>query len=327
MHRRIVALLAGTAVALTACGGVQGGSAARDAAGFPTKPVELTVPSSAGGSSDLIGRAVARAVEKPLGTSVPVVNKPGANGAVGGKEVLGSSPDGHRLVMLFKSLMSITPLAVDDPDAIRFDQMTVVAPLTVEDYVLVVPAASPHRTVADLVGAGRLSYGTTGAGTGSQLAQALLFGAAKVDATDVPFDGGAPTITALLGSQVDAAVIQIAEAAPQVDAGALRPLAVFSEARIPFLKDVPTAKELGYDVVVDQRRFLAAPAGLAPEALATLQKAVATAQQDPRYTEFLEKNYISPWTDPADQVIPHLEAAKKGYADVIAASGITFKES
>ncbi|MEJ3658422.1 tripartite tricarboxylate transporter substrate binding protein [Actinomycetes bacterium KLBMP 9759] len=327
MHRHIVVLLAGAALVLTACGGVQGGSAARDAAGFPTKPVELTVPSSAGGSSDSIGRAVALALEKPLGQNVTVVNKPGANGAVGGKEVLGSTPDGHRLVMLFKSLMSITPLAVDDPDAIRFDQMSVVAPLTVEDYVLVVPAASPHRTVADLIGTGRISYGTTGAGTGSQLAQALLFGAAKVEATDVPFDGGNPTITALLGSQVDAAVIQIAEAAPQVDAGMLRPLAVFSEARIPFLKDVPTAKELGYDVVVDQRRFLAAPAGLAPEALAKLQGAVAAAQRDPQYAEFLERSYISPWNASAEQVVPHLEEAKKHYADVIAASGITFKES
>jgi tripartite-type tricarboxylate transporter receptor subunit TctC len=331
-HRRrprlIAAFLGGAALLLSACGGVQGGSSgAQNEKAYPTRVVELTVPSSAGGSTDLIGRAVAKAMEKPLGKNIPVVNKPGANGAVGGKEVLASNPDGYKLVVLFKSLMSITPLAVTDPDAIKYEQMTMIAPLTIEDYVLVVPADSPYKTVQDLVAAGKLNYGTTGAGTGSHLSQALLFGQARVQGTDVGFDGGAPTIAALLGKQVDTAAIQIAEAAPQIDAGKLRPLVVFSENRIPFLKDIPTAKELGYDIVVDQRRFLAAPAGLPAEVLTTLQQAVEKAKVDMEYTIFLQKNYISPWNVKPEEVVPHLKESSAKYADMIKSFGITFKSS
>ena len=107
------AALGAGALLLTACGGVQGGTAAsgESAADYPSKAVELTVPSSAGGSTDLIGRALARSAEGPLGKPLVVVNKPGANGAVGGKEVLGAAADGYKTVVLFKSLLSIGPLA------------------------------------------------------------------------------------------------------------------------------------------------------------------------------------------------------------------------
>ena len=321
---RIAAALLGAAVLLlSACGGQAPSPAAPKVETFPTRAIELTVPFNAGGSTDLIGRAFAKAMEKRLSTTMPVVNKPGSNGAVGTKDVLGGAPDGYRIVVVAKSQMSITPLVINDPNAIK--QMSIISPLTIEDLVQVVPADSPYKSIQDLLGADELKYGTTSVGSASHLAQALLFGAAHVPATVVGFDGGAPTIGALLSHQVPTAALHIAEAAPQIEAGKLRPLVVYPEKRIPFMKDIPTVRELGYDVVVDQRRFLAAPAGLAPDVLATLREAAEKAKYDMEYTLFLQKNYISAWEGTVDDVVPHLQESSTKYADQIKAFGATFK--
>jgi len=324
------AVAGASAVLLSACGGgVQGGGSAApvEEEGFPTNAVTLVAPSSAGGSTDLISRAVARCAEESLGQPMVVENRPGANGAVGGKEALASSADGYTTVLLFKSLLSIGPLAIEDPDAIQYDEMTVIEPLTVEDYILVVPAASDVQSVEDLVAKGTVNYGTTGVGTGSHLSQALLFGEAGVTATDVPFEGGAPTITAVLGNQVDVAATQVAEAAPQIESGDLRPIAVFSEERLDFFPDVPTAVEAGYDVTVDQRRFLAAPAGLPQTAEDKLRSSVEAALQSPECTTFFEENYINIWDVAPDEVIPHLEESTEEYRSLLEASNIEFSAS
>jgi tripartite-type tricarboxylate transporter receptor subunit TctC len=323
---RIAAVLLGAvALLLSACGGGQAASpAAPKVETFPTRAIELTVPFNAGGSTDLIGRAFAKAMEKRLSTTMPVVNKPGSNGAAGTKDVLGSTADGYRIVVVAKSQMSITPLVINDPSAIKLDQMSIISPLTIEDLVQVVPADSPYKTIQDLLGADELKYGTSGVGSASHLAQALLFGAAHVPASVVGFDGGAPTIGALLSHQVPTAALHIAEAAPQIEAGKLRPLVVYPEKRIPFMKDIPTVRELGYDVVVDQRRFLAAPAGLPPDVLATLREAADKAKYDMEYTLFLQKNYISAWEGTVDDVVPHLQESSTKYADQIKAFGATF---
>jgi tripartite-type tricarboxylate transporter receptor subunit TctC len=320
-HRKLVALVALSALPLAACGGVKGG---KESAGgdYPKRAVAFTVPFSAGGSSDLISRAIAKAAEKPLGESVAITNKPGANGAVGNKEVLASTPDGYNLSLAVKSLFAITPLAVKDATAIQPDKMEVVATLTREDYVLVVNAESPYKTLEDLLKASSVKYGTAGVGTGAQLSQALLFKAAGVKAADVPFDGGAPAVAALLGKQVDAASGSLAETMQQIKAGKLRALAVFSEQRSPFLRDVPTAKEKGHDVVVDQRRFVIAPPGL-PAAVSTkLEQSFGTARKDAAYGEFLQDNYMERWEVSDEEARRHIKEAAAQYASLTQRFGL-----
>jgi tripartite-type tricarboxylate transporter receptor subunit TctC len=188
--------------------------------------------------------------------------------------------------------------------------------LTVEDYVLNVPAASPIKSLDDLIKKGKVKFGTTGAGTGSQLAQALLFASKKVKASDVPFDGGAELVTALLGKQVDVGANQIAEAAPQIKAGKLRPIAVFSAKRLESLPDVKTAQEQGYDIVVNQRRWIAAPKDVPEDVLKKMRESVATAKDDQAFTKFLEDNYVSRWNVEPDDVKAEVVAAKKQYGDL-----------
>jgi tripartite-type tricarboxylate transporter receptor subunit TctC len=317
--RKLVAAVA--ALVLSAgCAGVQGG---KDAA-YPARAVQFTVPFPPGGSTDLIGRAVARAAEKPIGQPLPVTNKPGANGAIGGKEVLATPPDGYNVALLVKSLFAITPLAVEDPTAIQLDKLAIVSTLTSEDYVLVVNANSSYKSLEDLLKAPSVRYATTGVGTGAQLSQALLFKASGVHATDVPFDGGAPAVSALLGEQVDALAGSLAESMQHIKAGKLRPLAVFAAQRSEFLPDVPTVKEKGYDVVVDQRRFLVAPTGL-PEAVAKkLADGFAEARKDAAYGKFLEDNFIERWEVSEQEARDHLKAAAEEYAALTRKFGLTF---
>jgi tripartite-type tricarboxylate transporter receptor subunit TctC len=322
-RRWMVALAASTLLPVAACNGVQGG---KDAAGsdFPQRAVQFTVPFPPGGSTDLVGRAIAKSAEKPLGQSFAVTNKPGANGAVGGKEVLATPPDGYNLALLVKSLFAITPLAVKDDTAIQLDKTEIVATLTTEDYVLVVNAASPFKTLEDVLAAPSIRYATSGVGTGAQLSQALLFKSANVQATDVPFDGGAPALTALLGAQVDTLSGSLSETMPQIKAGKLRPIAMFSENRSEFLPDVPTVKEKNHDFVVDQRRFVVAPPGL-PEAVSKkLADSFLEARKDAAYEKFLKDNYVERWEVSSDEARKHIKEAADQYRSLAQRFGLTF---
>ncbi|MFF5989006.1 tripartite tricarboxylate transporter substrate binding protein [Prauserella flavalba] len=321
---RGAALLAAAALVLSACS-VQGGSGGEGGGDYPTRAVEFTVPTEPGGSTDLITRALTKSLEEPLGQSTVVVNKPGANGKIAGKDVFSSNPDGYRLAVMPQSLFAVGPLVLDDPDAIQLEDMTFIKGLAVEDYVMVVPADSPIKSVEDLKKAGSVKYGTTGAGTGSQLAQALLLGLQKVRGTAVPFDGGGPTLTAVLGGKVDAAGLQIAEAYEQIRAGELRALAVFSEKRLEALPDVPTATELGYDVVVDQRRFVAAPAGLPDDVRDKLASAIDEATRSAEYTKVLEDSYIGRWDADGQAVGEQLRKARDQFKTMTTELGVNLK--
>lgn len=306
---------------LAGCGGVQTGTGA-GGADFPTKSVNLTAPSSAGGSTDLISRALASSLEEPLGQSVVVENKPGANTAVGTKEVLNSKADGYSTVLAAESLFAITPLFVEDPDALTMDDMTVVAPVSEEEYVLVVNKDSGINSLEDLLAKDNIKYATSGAGTGGQLGQAALFALAGKKATDVPFDGGSAAVTAVLGNHADAVATQLAEVKPQIDAGKLIPLVVFSPERSEYFPEVPTAEESGYDISVVQRRWLAVPKETPQDVVSKLTESVEAAKDSQSFQDFLKTSLIGEWDgEPAD-VKTTVEEDTKTFSDLAKEYGI-----
>jgi tripartite-type tricarboxylate transporter receptor subunit TctC len=145
------------------------------------------------------------------------------------------------------------------------------------------------------VNAGRpITYGTTGVGTGSELSQALLFHQAGVPASAVPFDGGSPTLTAVLGGQVDVGSIQLGEAVEQIQAGTLTPIVTFARQRPSYLPDTPTAVEAGYDVPVQQSRAVAAPRGTPPAVLDRLRASFQKAFANDAYRRFNTDNQLTP---------------------------------
>ena len=187
------------AAMLSACGGVKTTSTGGEGK-YPTGNIQMSVGASPGGSTDLITRAIAEGLGKELGVSVPVVNKPGANGALNAKELQSAKPDGYKIAVQNASLFTITPLAVSAAEAVKVDDFDLITGISQDDYVLAAPAGSGYKTIADLKKSGKnIKYGTTGVGTGAQLASALTFKVAGIPSTDVPFDGGAPAMTALLG--------------------------------------------------------------------------------------------------------------------------------
>lgn len=304
-----------------ACGS---GAAAGDAEDFSPNSVSFIIPAGAGGSADLISRSYLGALEKSLDTTITPENRPGANGAVGGKEALAKPGDGQTIVTLFQSLMAITPLAVEDQNPIEFEDMQVIAALTVEDYVLVVNSDESDATALDdVLNEDGLKFGSAGIGTGGQLAQALLFGQADANYTDVPLDGGAEAVTSLLGGHVDVAAVQIAEAMPYIEDGSFTPIVTFAEEREEFLPDTPTATEEGYDVVVDQKRFVAAPEGLDESAAQAYDEAANAALEDEEYLSYLEDNQISVWDEDPAEVAPEIEEAAERYESQLDELGIT----
>lgn len=312
-----------TLLALTACGNVAGGSAV-DSAKYPSGPVNLSVGQAAGGSTDLIARALAECAAKTLGQPMPVVNKPGANGALATKEVAGKPADGQELVLLNASLITITPLAVSADEAVNIDDLDIITGLSQDDYVLVASAESGFETFQDVTGAGRnVTFGTTGVGTGSQLAQTVLFKQADVKGTDIPFDSGKPALTAVLGNQVELATIQLGEAMPQIEAGKVSPLLVFSEERNSFLPDTPTAKEGGYDVPVAQYRAVAAPKGTPQEVKDKLLAAFQESFKSDAYKEFNKKNMLTPKEISGEEVVTEWKAYAAKYKELVEKHGIS----
>ncbi|MFP5316118.1 MAG: Bug family tripartite tricarboxylate transporter substrate binding protein [Actinomycetes bacterium] len=303
---------------LSACGGNVAGNSAETGEAFPSGPVTITVGQDAGGSTDRIARSVAEGMAEDLGVAVPVVNKAGANGALATKEVAAMEPDGQNLILLNASLITITPLAVGEDEAVNLDNLDVIAGLSQDDYVLVASPESGFESLEDIQGsAGDLNFGTTGVGTGSQLAQAVLFAQAEIDGTAVPFDSGSPALTAVMGDQVDVATIQLGEALPQIEAGTVTPIVTFAKERSEFLPDVPTAIEEGYEVPVSQYRALAAPKGLSEEAKARLVESVEAVQGTEAYQEFNTQNILAPWEVSGEEVVEEWNTLAEQYKALV----------
>lgn len=318
-RRRAVlgATAASALLALTACGGNVG--AASSSGDFPSKPITLTVGQAAGGSTDLIARAIADGAGKDLGVAIPVVNKPGANGALATQEIAGKPADGYNLVLLNASLITITPLAVSANEVVALDKLDVIKGLSQDDYVMVASKQSGLKSIDDLKKSTKsLNLGTAGVGTGSQLAQALLLKQAGIKGTEVPFDSGSPALAAVLGNQVQVSTIQLGEAKPQIDAGKVTPLLVFSSERNKFLKDVPTAVEKGYDIPVSQYRAIAAPKGLPQNVKDALVKSIDAAFGQESYKAFNEKNLLTPKEISGDAVVTEWNGLAAKYKDLTA---------
>ncbi|WP_448616880.1 tripartite tricarboxylate transporter substrate binding protein [Modestobacter sp. URMC 112] len=312
------------ALSLAACGGnVGGGSASGDGAEFPDGPITILVGADPGGSTDLIARAAAEGVAEELGVAVTVENKPGANGALSLQELANEDADGQTLAVFNGSLAYITPFAVAEDEAVSIEDYEVVTGLSLDDYVLVTAPSSGFTTVEDLAGAGRpITFGTTGVGTGSQLSQELLFAQADIEATSVPFDGGSPTLTAVLGGQVDVGSIQLGEAIEQIEAGELTAIVTFAEERPSYLADVPTAVEAGYDVPVQQARAIVAPQGTPEDVVQTLDDAFTAAFATEAYQAFNEDNQLTPWEVDGDEVTATYTENLDKYRAVIEEYGI-----
>jgi tripartite-type tricarboxylate transporter receptor subunit TctC len=271
---------------------------------FPSHPIRLIVPFSPGGSSDLVARLLSKDAEKYLGQPIVVENRPGAAAMIGLNELALAKPDGYT-IGITNSGMVVQPLygiarynyAVD---------LQAIAEVGETPFVLVVKGDSPWKTLDEFMTYARanpdkMNYGITGIGNTSHIGPAQLQVLGKFPMEPVNFDGGGSLITSLLGGHIQAGGINPVDIKEQVKAGHIRVLAVFDDKRLtdPLFKDAPTAKELGYDVVVTLWQGIGAPKNL-PEAVKNkladaLQKAVSTPETQAAIRQLgMEPTYKGP---------------------------------
>lgn len=324
---RILAVAAVAGLVLTACGGVQTSTGGGSGTDYPSGTVEMYVGASPGGSSDLISRAMSKGLSDKLGASFPVINREGANGALAAAEVAKAKPDGSVIAIQNASLFTITPLAVSPDEVTKIDDFDVVYGVSRDDYVLVTNPASGYKSLADIEKSPRVvRYGTTGVGTGAQLAAALLFKSTDVASQPVPFDGGAPALAAVLGNQIDVASLQVGEAIENIQSGKLTPLTVFGPERIEYLPQTPTAKEQGLDVEVAQYRFMTVPKGTSQEVKDKITEGMKATFETESYKAFNKQNSLTPMEQPGDQVLAQLQSDQKRYADLVKQYGINLHD-
>lgn len=255
---------------------------------WPAKPVTLVVPFPPGGSTDLIARTLAPKLQERLGGTFVVDNRAGAGGTVGAAAVKRAAPDGYTILVSSLGPFVIGPHLIKNPgyDPLKdFDYLTVAVQAP---NVLAVPAAAPHKSLADVIAfhkanPGKMTFASAGNGTSDHLTAELFWQQTGTQGVHVPYKGGAPALNDLLGGQVDASFMNVNTALPQIRAGKLRALAITSSQRSPLLPEVPTMEELGIKgVTVYSWQAFAAPKGIPADIKRRLHEALVAGLNNPQ---------------------------------------------
>ena len=263
---------------------------------WPTKPITMVVAFPPGGVADIVGRPLAASMEKVLRQPVLVINRAGAGGATGTASVAKAAPDGYTILM---ALSSISIFPVSDringkTPEYEMKQFAPIALVTADPTVLVVRADGPYRTLKDLVDAakanpGKINYSSSGVYGTLHVAMEIFANAAGIKLFHVPYQGGGPAVTALLGGQVEALASGPAAAIGQIKGGKMRALASWSTQRLPLLPEIPTFKELGYDAEFYIWSGVVAPAATPAPVLARLREAVRLAANSEEFKSAMDK--------------------------------------
>lgn len=259
---------------------------------WPAKPIKITIAFGAGGTTDMSTRMLASLLEEELGQTVLSENKPGGGGATAASLATKQRPDGYNFFTLVTAAGTINPHRQKLPYN-PLEDFAMVSRVGQWHYALAVKADSPFKTFEDLLNhakanPGEVSYGISGVGTSQHLVMEWLKVNHDVDWTAIPFKGGAEAVTAAMGNHVTA-MAGVTEWLPQVKSGDMRLLVVFDEKRMKEFPDVPTLKELGYDIAAPSYLAIATKKGVPPEIIETMDKAIAKAVTQPKFVELMDK--------------------------------------
>jgi tripartite-type tricarboxylate transporter receptor subunit TctC len=244
---------------------------AAQAAEYPRKPINVLIGFAPGGGSDVMLSMVRPHLEKVLKTTLVPVYKPGSGSDIAMTELAMSKPDGYTVVISCTPQVPINPVVRETQ--YKMSDLVLVANVVTDPGILVVRSEGPYKTLADFVKGmkeqpGKLSVGVSSAPGDDWFAIHMLQAAAKVEANIVPFPGDGPSWQAALAGHVEASANNLGIVYPQIKGGKLRALAIMTEKRSPFVPDVPTFKELGYDFTSGSSRGFSMPKDT-PKAIVT----------------------------------------------------------
>lgn len=270
---------------------------------YPARPVELVVPSSPGGGTDVMARLFADVAKKYTTQPLIVTNRPGASGAIGMAEVQRAPADGYKVSVLISELAIIPSMGLAKYTSADFIPL---AGLNADPATITVRADSSLKTIEDFIAQARkapqaVSVGNSGVGSIWHLTAAAVEDRIGATFSNVPFQGSAPSVLALLGGHVDAIVVSPAEIASYVSAGKLRALVVMADKRLPGLyEQVPTFKERNVDLSLGTWRGLGVVKGTPPEVVATLRDIARKTAADPAYLDAMHRaNLTAVYSEPA----------------------------
>ncbi|MGE8669631.1 MAG: Bug family tripartite tricarboxylate transporter substrate binding protein [Achromobacter mucicolens] len=317
-------LLCGLAVSMIC----SGASLAADA--YPAQPITLVNPYAAGGPADVLGRALARELEKQLGKPVIVENKAGGGAAIGANFVARAKPDGYTLLLGTSAAHVVTPLMQRTAyDGIKdFAFVTIVAN---QPNMLVVRSSLPVSTLPELIALarkepGKINYASAGPGSSPHLGGELFRQQAKVDIMHIPYSGAAPAINDLVGGQVDMAVLNLAASVQFIRSGKLKALAYANPKRSALFPDVPTLAEAGVNGAESASWYsLAAPKGTPQEVLEKLNKAVQAVNQSPEYRKLMDAQGVELWTLTPQEATQYVEKDQLAMRKLVDSAGLTKK--
>ncbi len=265
---------------------------------YPEKPVQLIVPFPPGGVTDALARVMAKALDRPLGQPMIVVNKPGASGMIASESVKTSVADGYTLLMGHIGTHAVNPALFPNISYKPVDDFVPISLIASTPVMLLVSSKIQADNVAQLAALvkekpGVLNYASFGAGSSSHLYAELFKSVANLDIVHIPYKGPAPAMQDLLGGQVDMMFDTVASSVPQLKTGKVRALAVASAERVPLAPDVPTFAELGMKQLDGGPWFaLFAPKGTPPQIVAKLEREVRTALKTKPVVQALEAQGI-----------------------------------
>ena len=283
--RRQLVLGALSATALTAT------SSRLSAQTWPERSITFICPWPAGGTADQSMRALCSVAARVLGQSIAVENKVGASGMIGAMALASAKPDGYTIGQIPISVTRFSQLGTLAADPRK--DFTYIARTSGQTFGIAVPANSPFKTLKDFVAyakanPGKVTYAHAGVGGATHVGMEEFASVAGIQFNHVPYKGGSEALQGVLGGHVDA-LADSSSWAPHVEAGKLRLLATWGELRTARFKDVPTLRELGYDVVVDAPNGIGAPKGLDPAVAAKLRDAFRQAANSPEFKTVIDK--------------------------------------
>ncbi len=313
-----VRLVAALAVAASFCAQAQ----------YPSRPVKWIVPYPPGGITDSVTRLATQKVSEALGQPIVIENKPGANSIVGAEMVAKAPPDGYTILTVIAAHAANTTLYAGK---LPFEPVKGFAPISLAAIApLIITAGNdfPARDVRELVAyaranPGRVSYGTSGVGSASHLTMELFQQTADVKLTHIPYKGTAPALQGLLSGDIQVMVDVPSSLMPQVRAGKIRALGLFSAKRVAGAQEVPTVLEAGGPAIESSTwvMFLA-PAGTPPEIVQRLSAETAKAMQSPELRAKLEPIGVEPVGNTPEQAGKFLADEVARWAGVIKAAGV-----
>lgn len=299
------------------------GAQALPATRFPSKPVTIVVPYSAGGGTDIVGRLMAQRLSQLWGQSVVVDNRTGANGAIGSHHVAKAVPDGHTLLLVVGS-HAINPVLMK---SLPYDTMRAFTPITniaTSPMVLVVAADGPYRKLSELIDAARRQEMAVGYSEGqTRLTGEMIRQAGGLRMTGVAYKGGAPIMVDIIGGHLPAGVTSVLTALPHVQSGKLRVLGVAARQRMPLFPDAMTFAEAGLQGVESLSWYgLFGPAGLPDWVTARLHEDLRKVSADPLVERQMQEQGAHVELTPPAEFLRFVESETGKWAQVAQRGGI-----